>query len=410
VSADPETLTVAEALARIDGAIASRLPGPIWIRGEVTGFRRTAGGAGFFRLADPVEERQVIDVSARGLVMREVDVALGAAGIGGLRDGVEVRVKGTVGVDRARSVVRLSLLGVDPAFTAGRLAVDRQEVMRRLAADGSLAANGRLPLPLVPLDVGLVTSRGSAGHADFLDQLRISGYRFCVRTVHASMQGASAVGEIVRALGRLGAEPVDVVVLVRGGGSKLDLAAFDSEEVSRAVARTPVPVVAGIGHEIDRSVVDEVAAVSVKTPTAAAEWLVGSVADYAGRIDTARRAIREEARRACSGASQRLDHSAALLGGVRSTISRQHDRLVSLGAGLADESRRVVGRQAAELENIEQLFAAMGVEATLQRGFTLVTDVNGRVVRSADAVRAGDRLGLRFADGSVTAVVDQTDG
>ncbi|HJR92351.1 MAG TPA: exodeoxyribonuclease VII large subunit [Acidimicrobiia bacterium] len=410
MSADPETLTVAEALARIDGAIASRLPGPIWIRGEVTGFRRTAGGAGFFRLADPVEERQVIDVSARGLVMREVDVALGAAGIGGLRDGVEVRVKGTVGVDRARSVVRLSLLGVDPAFTAGRLAVDRQEVMRRLAADGSLAANGRLPLPLVPLDVGLVTSRGSAGHADFLDQLRISGYRFCVRTVHASMQGASAVGEIVRALGRLGAEPVDVVVLVRGGGSKLDLAAFDSEEVSRAVARTPVPVVAGIGHEIDRSVVDEVAAVSVKTPTAAAEWLVGSVADYAGRIDTARRAIREEARRACSGASQRLDHSAALLGGVRSTISRQHDRLVSLGAGLADESRRVVGRQAAELENIEQLFAAMGVEATLQRGFTLVTDVNGRVVRSADAVRAGDRLGLRFADGSVTAVVDQTDG
>ena len=410
MSADPETLTVAEALSRIDGAIASRLPGPIWIRGEVTGFRRTAGGAGFFRLADPVEERQVIDVSARGLVMREVDVALGAAGIGGLRDGVEVRVKGTVGVDRARSVVRLSLLGVDPAFTAGRLAVDRQEVMRRLAADGSLAANGRLPLPLVPLDVGLVTSRGSAGHADFLDQLRISGYRFCVRTVHASMQGASAVGEIVRALGRLGAEPVDVVVLVRGGGSKLDLAAFDSEEVSRAVARTPVPVVAGIGHEIDRSVVDEVAAVSVKTPTAAAEWLVGSVADYAGRIDTARRAIREEARRACSGASQRLDHSAALLGGVRSTISRQHDRLASLGAGLADESRRVVGRQAAELENIEQLFAAMGVEATLQRGFTLVTDVNGRVVRSADAVRAGDRLGLRFADGSVTAVVDQTDG
>ncbi len=410
MSADPETLTVAEALARIDGAIASRLPGPIWIRGEVTGFRRTAGGAGFFRLADPVEERQVIDVSGRGLVMREVDVALGAAGIGGLRDGVEVRVKGTVGVDRARSVVRLSLLGVDPAFTAGRLAVDRQEVMRRLAADGSLAANGRLPLPLVPLDVGLVTSRGSAGHADFLDQLRISGYRFCVRTVHASMQGASAVGEIVRALGRLGAEPVDVVVLVRGGGSKLDLAAFDSEEVSRAVARTPVPVVAGIGHEIDRSVVDEVAAVSVKTPTAAAEWLVGSVADYAGRIDTARRAIREEARRACSGASQRLDHSAALLGGVQSTISRQHDRLASLGAGLADESRRVVGRQAAELENIEQLFAAMGVEATLQRGFTLVTDVNGRVVRSADAVLAGDRLGLRFADGSVMAVVDQTDG
>ena len=405
----PETLTVAQVLGRLEAAVASTLPGPIWIRGEVTGFRRTPGGAGFFRLADAEAEGQVLDVAARGLVMRDVDNALGAAGIGGLRDGVEVRVRGTVGIDPARSVVRLSLLGVDPAFIAGRLAVDRQELLRRLAADGSLAANGRLPLPLVPLRVGLVTSRGSAAHADFLDHLRRSGYRFDVRTVHASMQGQAAVTAIVQALQRLAQEQVDVVTIVRGGGSKLDLAAFDQEEVSRAVAAMPAPVVAGIGHEIDRTVVDEVAAVSVKTPTAAADWLVGQVGDYAARIDTARRAIREEARNACSRAGRRLDHSAALLGGARTTIARQHDRLGNLAAGIVEESRRALVRRGVELESIAQVQAALGVEATLQRGFVLVTDDRGRVVRHAGSLGVGDRLSLRFADGTVSVTVEDDD-
>ena len=155
--------------------IGSALPGPVWVRGEVTGFRRTTGGAVFFRLADAEEDDMALDVGGRGRVMLEIDRALEAAGVGSLRAGIEVRVRGTVGVDRRHSRVRLSLLEVDPAFTAGRLAVDRIEVSRRMRADGSIEANRRLEVPLVPQRVGLVTSRGSAAHADFLDQLVFTG-------------------------------------------------------------------------------------------------------------------------------------------------------------------------------------------------------------------------------------------
>ena len=402
-----DTFTVAELLGRIEAAIASTVPGPVWVRGEVTGFRRTAAGAAFFRLADHETERSALDISARGKVMLDVDRSLTAAGIGGLRDGVEVRIRGTLGIDAARSVVRLSLLEVDPAFTAGRLAVDRKEVLRRLAADGSLASNGRLSLPLVPLRVGLVTSRGSAAHADFLDHLRQSGYRFAVRTAHASMQGQGAVGGIVRALQRLADAKVDVIAIVRGGGSRLDLTAFDTEEVSRAVAAMPVPVLAGIGHETDRSVVDEAVAVSVKTPTAAAGWLADRVSEYSTRIETARRLIADEARDACARANRRLDHSAALLGGVRATIGRRHDGLASMATGIAEDARRVMARQGESLESIEQMLGAYGVEATLGRGFALVVDERGTVVRSVKSIAAGDRLSVRLDDGAAVVTVEE---
>ncbi|MGA7272750.1 MAG: exodeoxyribonuclease VII large subunit, partial [Acidimicrobiia bacterium] len=242
MTAAPETLTVSRLLARVASAVTAAFPGPVWVRGEVSGFRRTSGGAAFFRLADPESDREVLDVAARGRVMADIDHKLASAGVGRLQDGVEVLVKGTVGVQATRSQVRLLLLDVDTEFIAGRLAVNREEVLRRLAADGSLAANRKLPLPLVPLRIGLLTSRGSAAHADFLDQLHRSGFRFRVLTTQAVMQGEKARDSVVAALGRLADEQLDMVAVVRGGGSKLDLAAFDAEEVGRAVAGMPVPV------------------------------------------------------------------------------------------------------------------------------------------------------------------------
>lgn len=403
------TLTVSEFLDGISGAVAAAFPGPVWVRGEVTGYRRTSGGAAFFRLADPESDDHVVEVGGRGRIMAEIDRALGHAGLGTLRDGIEVRLRATVGIATQRSLVRLSLLEVDPAYIAGRLALDREEVRRRLRADGSLERNRRVPVPLVPLRVGLVTSRGSAAHADFLDQLERSGYRFRVQTAHAAMQGDRALGGVVRALRRLQEGEIDVAVIVRGGGSKLDLAAFDSEDVARAVAAMPVPVVTGIGHEVDLTIADEAAAVSVKTPTAAGEWLVSRVGEYATRVDTARRLIADEARASCSRAGRLLDEAAARLGGVRATIARQNDRLSHLQAEIADSARRALAERHRELDGIEDVLGAIGVEETLARGFALVIDQQGRVVRSAAALAPGDRLEVRLADGTVPVTVDHSD-
>jgi exodeoxyribonuclease VII large subunit len=400
------TYGVAELLSRADQALTREFPGPIWVRGEVSGMRRTTRGAVFFRLVDPDSPDSSLEVAVRGRVMREVDMTLERAGVGSLNNGVEVRASGTLGIS-TRSQFVLSMLEVDPSFTVGRLAVDREEVLRRLVADGSVRANKALPIPLVPLRIGLVTSRGTAAHADFLDQLRASGFRFRVLTAHASMQGERAPEEITSALARLSGERVDAVALVRGGGAKLDLRAFDTEEVARAVARMPVPVVSGIGHEIDRSVADEVSAISVKTPTAAAEWLVSRVADYATRLDRARAEIRDRARDAHRRTATRLGDMAGAIGSARHAVDRQSERLTAVAERIADRARHLLQTRERELESLSETLSAVGIEPTLRRGFTLVSRLDGSPVLRGGDVEKGETLRVRFADVTVRMVVEE---
>lgn len=400
------TLGVAELLDRAGSALSREFPAIVWVRGEVSGLRRTPRGAVFFRLVDSDATDRSVEVAARGMVMREVDLVLERGGVGSLRNGVEVRISGTVGVSD-RSALRVTLHEIDPAFTLGRLALSREEILRRLAADGSLHANRSRPMPLVPLRVGLVTSRGSAAHADFVDQLRRSGFRFRVLTAHASMQGERAPAEIAAALGRLSTRSIDVVVVARGGGAKLDLHAFDAEEVARAVAAMPVPVLAGIGHEIDRSVVDESAAVSVKTPTAAAEWLVTRVGDYATRVERARDAIGDQARRAHERSLTALASLAGGMGAARHAVAGQRDRLDRIAEGIADRARLALEGRSRELQRLDETLTAVGVEPTLRRGFAVVTRPDGSPVTQAVGLHQGDRVSVRFADGAVKMTVEE---
>lgn len=401
------TLTVSELMAILEGAIGAAVPGPLWVRGEVTGFRRTSGGAAFFRLADPNSDETSLEVSARGRVMFTIDRTLASAAIGQLRDGIEIRAQGTVGIDRRQSRVRLTLLEVDPAFTAGRLAMERAEVLRRMAADGSLEANRRLEFPLVPLHVGLVASRGSAAHADFIEHLQTSGLRFSVRTAHTSVQGGAAPVAVTAAIERVAAEPVDVIAVIRGGGSKLDLSVFDSELVGRAISASPVPVITGIGHEIDRTVADEVAAVYQKTPTAASEWLVTRVQEFANRIDSAREHIRVQALASIDRAGNRLRGTATALMGARGILAQQGDRLGYIGDSIAASAKASVLDQRRRLDSLREWFSTIGVDQTLERGFALVTTRDGQtVIRSVDQLTAGHRALIRLKDGTVPVIVD----
>ena len=169
----------------------------------------------------------------------------------------------------------------------------------------------------------------------------------------------------------------------------------------------PVPVITGIGHETDRTVADEAASVSMKTPTAAAEWIVARVADYAGRLDTARHTIRDAARSAWNRAAVRLDHSASQLAGTRGVLRRQLDHVDNLEQGVIEGSRTGLQRHRDHLEVFAEMFAAIGVEPTLRRGFALVTRTDGSVVRSAGELVRGDRVAVRLADGTVGMVVGE---
>ncbi len=401
------TLSVGEFLDDLDRAVASIFPATLWIRGEISGYRRTNRGAAFFRLVDPENPDRSVEVSARGLVMQDVDRTLSAAGVGGLREGIEVRLKGTAGLRRGSSVVQLSLHQVDPAFIAGRLALDRDAILRKLKAEGLLEKNRLVEMPLVPLRVGLVTSRGSAAHADFLSHLDQHGYRFKVTTAEAMMQGETSAEQVDRALAQFSPDLVDVVALIRGGGSRLDLATFDSEIIGRRISQMAVPVITGIGHETDRSIADEAASIALKTPTAVAEWISSRVAEYAGRIEIARGAIKDQARDSLARMQISLDRSATQVAATKSLLTRQEDLLSSISSGVVEGARSGVRRQEELVESYKQLVATVGLEPTLRRGFAVVTGPDGVAVRSAAALSGGDRVNVRLADGSVPMTVDE---
>ena len=402
-----QSLTVSEVLARAERVIGLEFPTPVWVRGEVTGLRRTSGGAVFFRLADPDVDHAALDVLAMGRVMRDVDRVLESAGLGALRDGVELRINGTVGVATRQSLLRMTLLAIDPAFTMGRLAVVRAEVLQKMSADGSLRTNAKLPIPPVPLRIGLVTSRGSAAHADFIHQLERSGFRFAVRTAHTSVQGDEAPEAVAKALAMVAKERVDMAAVIRGGGAKLDLSVFDSEVVGRAISKMPVPVITGLGHEVDRTIADEAAAISEKTPSAVGEWLVARVKDFSDRLGRARLVIGTEARSAFQRHRQRLVSAAGTVASVSTSLARQRDLIDHVKGGIADSARRKLQGEERNISNLGEWFSAIGLNATLGRGFAVVTKPDGRtVIRSVDQVSAGDSLVVRVGDGTFPVKVE----
>jgi exodeoxyribonuclease VII large subunit len=301
-------------------------------------------------------------------------------------------------------------------------------VVRALAADGVLELNGRLRLALVPLRVGLVTSRGSAAYHDFVHELEASGFAFQVVAADVRVQGAAASRRMVWALHELAGCGVDVVVLARGGGSRADLAPFDTELVARAVAAMPVPVITGVGHEVDRSVADEVAHTACKTPTACAQLLVGQVRAFVEAIDGSARRVAALARTRAALASHALDEASrrvrrsapAALTRERALVERAHGRVEELGRRRVVDAtrqldlcarrtgelgRRGIATAGMRLDAVERAARALDPQRVLERGYSITRGADGRVVRRTHDVAAGDDLVTELVGGHITSRV-----
>jgi exodeoxyribonuclease VII large subunit len=290
---------------------------------------------------------------------------------------------------------------------------DHRTRPRPLQAEGLLGANGGRPLPPVPLQLALVTSHGTAAHADVMAELTGSGLAFSVWLLDVRTQGADAAGQIVAALGKVtdalrhGTRAVDAVLLVRGGGATTDLAVFDDEALARAIAGTPVPVLTGIGHEIDRSVADEVAHTAHKTPTAAAGALVHRVRTFLTRLDQTWEAARRAALATTGEAERRLGLRTTRIGrGVARTLQVHATRLDQAEARTARGSVRALQRAERDLYGLAARARAHDPALALARGWTITTGADGRAVRSVTHLAPGTRLVTRFADGTATSTVD----
>ena len=389
------TWSVSELAATISATIREAFGSEVWVRGEIVGYSQAASGHIYFNLIEPgagndrrgARMRVALFKGRQRLVNRDLADAGGLT----LDDGIEVRIRAEVEYYEGGGQVQLIMSGVDPHFTLGVLAADRERILAELAASGLLRRNAAVPLPPVPLRVGLVTAHNSAAYADFIHELAASGYAFEVLLCDARVQGVTAEADLVAALRTLAGCDIDVIAVVRGGGDRTDLLAFDLASVARAIALCPLPVFCGIGHEVDTSVADQVAHTAAKTPTACAAALVAHVAAFDERLARTRREVDRVARSRTASAAARLAAARSSLGLLAERrLGRPRALLGQMRLRLGHRAQRRVEGAQAQLREAAAVVEALSPQRTMARGFSITRTADGAVVREPPAV--GDTI------------------
>lgn len=429
----------------------------VWVSGELHRGRRSQNGHYYFELVEKGRGDEIVGKLDAVIWRKDFErvARILAQAEQRLDDGQQLRCFGQLDLYAPTGRLQLVVRELDPLHTLGHLEKRRRETLASLRAEGLLEANGRLALPGLPFRIGLVTSKESAAYHDFMTGLAASGLAFQVLLVHAAMQGARAEIEVASALDLLVAarpagRPLDALVVVRGGGSRSDLAAFDSRLIARAMARCPLPVLCGLGHEIDRTIADLVCHTSLKTPTMVAEFLAARVLETesrlasaqrrlaaaaaavllragrelrrferlpqlaAGRLATAGLRVAQRGRSLSQLAARRLRESERQLAELERRLVLAAPRVVTRRRPLAEERvRRIVRRvqdllrnQQTWLEGAARLCHEVAPERLLERGYSITRDARGALLRSPDQVRSGEPLTTRTAGGEVRSRVE----
>lgn len=394
---------------------------PVAVRGEISGFSRASSGHCYFSLKDQ-------NGQLRCAMFRR------AAGLLDFmpRDGDQVEVRGRLGLYEPRGDLQLI---VESLRRAGQGALFEQFLQRKakLEAEGLFDAARKRPLPAMPRSIGLVTSLGAAALHDVVTALRRRVPHIPVVLAPAAVQGASAPAELVRSLEALYAmEPqVDVILLVRGGGSIEDLWAFNDEALARTIVRSPVPLVCGIGHETDFTIADFCADVRAPTPTAAAELVAAPRDLWLGALELIEERLRDAVLARVDASSQRLDIAAGRLGRPSELVGRQRLRLSHhaqrmhfalqaktarlahvqqvLQAGLPVRLRQAFERHREVLDRASLRLKLLDPELVLQRGYAFITDAQGHAVTSVDRLSVGAEVQAHLSDGRADLKVLQTE-
>jgi len=407
---------------------------PVAVRGEVSGFSRASSGHCYFSIKD--ETGQI-----RCAMFRRAASLLDFVP----RDGELVELRGRLGVYEARGDLQLI---VESLQRAGQGALFEQflRLKAKLDAEGLFDAARKRPLPLMPRAIGVVTSLGAAALHDVVTALQRRVPHIPVLVAPAAVQGAGASAELVRALATLyrltsagrsaeavavsdGTPPVDVILLVRGGGSMEDLWSFNDEQLARALVLSPVPVVCGVGHETDFTIADFVADLRAPTPTAAAE-LVSQPRDvWLGALSLIEGRMTDASQRVIDTQSQRLDMAASRLGRPSALVARQQmqlarqaqrlryatlsklERLTTdwrrLSTDFPQKFEQQMVRRHDRVERAGLRLQSLDPRGVLQRGYAWLSDETGQAITSVHATHPGQAVQATLADGTVDLTVTQ---
>lgn len=388
------------------------LPDTYWIQAELSDVRTNSTGHCYLEFVQKDSRSNSLIAKARGTIWSNVfrllkpyfEEATGQA----FASGIKVLVQVTVSFHELYGY-SLTVQDIDPTYTLGDMARRRKEILKQLEEEGVLLLNKELDIPRLPQRVAVISSSTAAGYGDFCHQLKNNpgGFYFYTELFPALMQGDRVEESVLAALDKINSrlESFDVVVIIRGGGATSDLSGFDTYLLAAACAQFPLPVITGIGHERDDTVLDSVAHTRVKTPTAAAEFLIGCMNDAAEELEML---------------------AGRLYGGVRELLAQEHRKLVSYRNRIPSAAYRYISDakfalltvrkdivQAAtsslschhhRLELLQQRLADVLPEKQLARGYS-ITLKNGRIVKNVSSLNEGDEITTRLYQGELISTV-----
>ena len=436
-SPDKQALSLVELNQRIRMTLEQAFPDTYWVRAEMSDVRENgASGHCYLEFIEKDPRSGQLLAKVRGAIWAKTfrllkpyfEMETGQRFVSGLK----VLVRVTVDFHELYGL-SLTVVDIDPAYTLGDMARKRLEIIRQLQEEGVFELNKELPLPLLPRRIALISSPTAAGYEDFVNQLthNRAGYPFYVKLFPALMQGERTEESVIAALDRIYAhqELFDVVALLRGGGATSDLNSFDSYLLAANCAQFPLPILTGIGHERDDTVVDLVAHTRLKTPTAVAEFLIARMDQAAQTVEELQQTMTQSASVRLLQEKQRLQSYAtrfpALVGQRmernRTLLHQLGAKLPTMAQGFVERKRAMVDRLAMQLRNAttthlaekqrflqlqEQLVRMASPDYILRRGYSL-TLREGKIIKRAEELHVGEELTTRFMDGEVKSIIKE---
>lgn len=408
----PQAISLFELNNRIRTVLEEGIPDPVWIVAEISDLSINRNGHGYLELVEKAPDDDRILARSRATIwantLRILKPYFETTTGQELMAGIKVLIRVAVEFHEVYSI-SLNIIDIEPSFTIGEMAQNRQLIISKLQDAGVFDMNKGLEMPMVPQRVAIISSPTAAGYGDFINQLTNNPgrYVFYTHLFPAVMQGQETVSTIIAALDEVAARGdfFDVVAIIRGGGSKLDLSSFDQYDLGYFVTQFPLPVITGIGHEQDDSVLDLVAHTRCKTPTAVAEYLISRIGDFENELDSLAGETAQTGSDYLTRQGERLSlavRSATLT--TRGFGDRQRLVFSQVESRMRISARQLLLMANRQVKNFDQLVFHYQPGNLLKKGYTL-TYKNGQLVKSVTLLQEGDRIATTFKDGVSESVI-----
>ncbi len=410
-----KTYTIFELNSAVKQVLEDSFSDLIWVRGEIIGFDKQKNRKHiYFQLQekDPVQEQIMSEISAviferdkPKLRQKLLDANVGAA----FRDGMEVRVLCKVNVYPPRGKYGLIIKNIDTEFSLGKFAKTREAIIQYLKNKGLLERNKKIPLPLVPQSIGLITQLNTEGYNDFLSKLRESEFFFKVKFYSSTMQGQKVEQEVCAALDYFNKQKdIDVIVIIRGGGAKTDLSWFDNKKIAEKIAFSKIAVMTGIGHKTDYSISDMVAFSSQQTPSSVAVFLVDCVKNFLKDINEVSDEIVYSSENYLRFILEKLTEIKAYLSRESLLFLQDNKNTIqTIQKDIILHCKYFFKNVKNATNNYKSNINLLDPIQTLQRGFS-ITKIKGRTIKSIKGVRKGQNMLTTVLDGDIKSNIINT--